>query len=71
MTLTAQFNSKAKTDSREDADSERFGGKSLSRYFCAVAMSQKQRAKEIELKIVEVQPAPAIIIRRGQLRPGA
>lgn len=61
MTLTAQFNSKAKIDSREDAERETFGGKSLSRYFCALALRKKQQPK-VEIKIVEV-PVPVRAVR--------
>jgi len=62
MTLTAQFNSKAKIDSRKDADSETFGGKNVSRYFSALAFGAKH-GRKLEIEIVQVHVpvrAPAL-----------
>lgn len=64
MTLTAQFNSKAKIDRREDGETETFGGKSLSRYFCSVAV----RKRVVQLEPIVLQPvivAAPVLIRRG------
>ena len=64
MTLTAQFNSKAKIDRREEAETETVGGKNLSRYFCAVAM--RKRAVQPETVVVKpVLVAAPVLIRRG------
>lgn len=64
MTLTAQFNSKAKIDRREDAETETFGGKSLSRYFCSVAV--RKRIVQPEAVVVKpVMVAAPVLIRRG------
>jgi len=57
MTLTAQFNSKAKIDRREDAETEMFGGKSVSCYFCSLSYRKK-----VEIKVVEI-PVPVRAIR--------
>lgn len=58
MTLTAQFNSKAKIDSRKDAETDTCGGKTMSRYFSALAFSAKH-GRKLEIEIVQVHvPAP-------------
>jgi hypothetical protein len=65
LLLTPQFNSKAKIDRREDGESETFGGKSLSRYFCGIALRQARRKEEPAVVAMPViQPAP-VLIRRG------
>lgn len=64
--LTKAFNAKAGKVEGE-VETETFGGKSLSRYFCAVAMTEKQRTREIEVEILVVKQAPAGARR---LRPG-
>ena len=61
MTLTAQFNSKAKIDRREDAEAETFGGRGLSRYFCSLSYRKKVEPKT-EIKIVEI-PVPVHAVR--------
>jgi hypothetical protein len=65
MTLTTQFNSKARTDRREDTETENFGGKSLSRYFCGISVRRARREEEpaVVAKPI-IQPAP-VLIRRG------
>jgi len=63
MTLTAQFNSKA-IDRREEVETETFGGKSLSCYFCSVAVRKRAVQPEpVFLKPVLV--AAPVVIRRG------
>lgn len=64
MTLTAQFNSKAKIDRREDAETETFGGKSLSRYFCSVAV-RKPIVQPEPVVVRPVMVAAPVLIRRG------
>ena len=64
MTLTAQFNSKAKIDRREDAETETFGGKSLSRYFCSIAI-RKRDAQPEPVVVKAVIVAAPVLIRRG------
>jgi len=63
MTLTAQFNSKAKIDRREDVETETFGGKSLSlsRYFCSLSYRKKVEPK-VEIQIIEI-PVPVHAVR--------
>lgn len=64
MTLTAQFNSKAQMNRREDAETEAFGGKSLSGYFCSIAIRKRAVQPEpVVLKHVIV--AAPVLIRRG------
>ena len=64
MTLTAQFNSKAQPKRREAAETETMGGKSLSRYFCSVAV--RKRIVQPELVVVKpVLVAAPVLIRRG------
>jgi len=64
MTLTAQFNSKAQLKRREAAETETFGGKSLSRYFCAVAV--RKRVVQPEPVVVKpVMVTAPVLIRRG------
>jgi hypothetical protein len=64
MTLTAQFNSKAKIDRREEVETETFGGKSLSRYFCAVSI-RKRVAQPEPVVLKPVLIAAPVLIRRG------
>jgi hypothetical protein len=64
MTLTAQFNSKAKIDRREEVETETFGGKSLSRYFCSVAV-RKRAAQPEPVFLKPVLVAAPVLIRRG------
>ena len=61
MTLSAQFNSKARIDRREDVETETFGGRSLSRYFCSLAYRKKAEPKT-EIKIIEI-PVPVHAVR--------
>ena len=67
MTLTADFNSSAKPKRRiSAADTDTFGVRPLSRYFCSLAM---RRSLRVEQETVVVQKpviqAPPVVIRRG------
>jgi hypothetical protein len=63
MTLTSGFNFKARVSRRANADTEAFGGKSLSRYFCT---SEPKRAAILE----PVAPQPVIIVAPVLIRRG-
>lgn len=65
MTLTAQFNSKAKIDRREDADSEMFGGKNSSRFFGSIVLRRPHREEEPAVVVKSVNPPAPVLIRRG------
>ena len=64
--MTAQFNSKAKINRRDDAETETVGGKSLSRYFCALSYRKKAEPKP-EIQIVEI-PVPVLAVFKGPAR---
>ena len=59
MTLTKHFNSKSQISRRERAETETFGGKSLTRYTCTVSMKKARKTVEV------VEQTPAVIVHRA------
>ena len=58
--LTPKFNSQAKINRREDAETEAFGGKSFSRHFSVLAFAAKHH-RRVEIEIVQVHvPVPEV-----------
>ena len=62
--MTTQFNSKAQMKRREASEAETMGGKSLSRYFCSVAVRKRVVQRE-PVVVKPVMVAAPVLIRRG------